>query len=371
MPVKILFIVNVDWFFISHRLPIAIAAIKSGYEVHLACAITDQLDYLESLGIKVHPISLSRSGTGLLKEIKVVRDFWKIVKYVKPDVCHTITVKCVIYGGLVTRLLNVRTRVASISGLGYIFIENSLRVKVLKFIIKKFYRIALGDDTQVIFQNDNDLKLFTSNKIINSSKAILIRGSGVDLNVFKYKPEPTTQKTVMFLARLLKDKGLIEFFNAAEIVKNKINARFILVGDVDLDNPNSIREDELTRVINTGIVEHWGHSKNVEKIIPQSHIMVLPSYREGLPKSLLEAAACGRAVITTDVPGCRDAIVKDQTGLLVEVKNVDDLASAIIKLLEDDDLRFMFGKFGRKLAEQYFNINNVISLHLKIYRGFQ
>lgn len=366
---KLLFIVNVDWFFVSHRLPIALEAIKNGYEVHIACGVTDKQHYLESVGINVHPISLSRSGTSIFRELNVLKELWNIVKEVKPDVSHVVTIKGVIYGGLITRFLKVRTRVASISGLGYVFIDKSTKAKVIKFVVKRLYRLALGIDTQVVFQNKNDESIFINSRIIKQSQSILIRGSGVDLNQLHYIPEPSTQKTVMFLARLLKDKGLIEFCLAAKAVKKTVDAKFVLVGDLDPDNPNSITKNELATFVDSGIVEHWGYSKNVESIIPRSHIMVLPSYREGLPKSLLEAAACGRAVITTDVPGCRDAIEPNETGLLVKPKSSDDLAQAIIKLLNDDLLRNKFGKSGRLLAEKCFDIGDVVQRHMIIYRG--
>lgn len=364
---KILFIINVDWFFISHRLPIALEAIKRGNEVHLACGVTDKKSYLESLGIKVHPLPISRSSTNLISEAIVFKELWGIVKKVKPEVSHSVTVKGVVYGGIITRLSKVNSRVASISGLGYVFIDNSAKVKLLRFIIKKLYKLALSSDTKVIFQNKSDESIFVDGGIIKSSQSILIRGSGVDLNKFKYTPEPKTVKTVVFLARLLKDKGLIEFCHAAEIVRKSANARFVLVGDIDYGNPNSITIKELARYVDAGIVEHWGYSKDVELVIPQSHIVVLPSYREGLPKSLLEAAACGRAVITTDVPGCRDAIEPNVTGLLVKAKSITDLARTILKLLNDDLLRNQLGESGRKLAEECFSIDDVVGLHMSIY----
>lgn len=365
---KLLYIVNVDWFFISHRLPIALAAIEQGYDVHIACADTGKKDYLESLGINVHPISLSRSGTSIFNELKVLKQLWQVVKEVKPDISHAITIKGVVYGGLVTRFLKVKKRVASISGLGYVFIDESLKARLLKGLITRLYSFALGSDTKVIFQNSSDESIFVKN-IIHKSQSIIIRGSGVDLNALSYAPEPTSPKTVMFLARLLKDKGLVEFCEAAKIVKKQLEVRFVLVGDVDFDNPNSISQPELDSFIASATVEHWGYAANVQEAIAKSNIMVLPSYREGLPKSLLEAAACGRAVITTDVPGCRDAITPDITGLLVPVKNIDKLAETIIALLNNDEKRTAMGAAGRKLAEEAFDIEDVVKKHLMIYKG--
>lgn len=368
---KILYIVNVDWFFISHRLPIAIEAKNHGYDVHIACAVTDCSDYLKGLGFVIHELPLSRSGVDVFSELKLIYIIYNLIRKVSPEILHMITIKPVLYGGLISRFFSVKKRIASISGLGYVFISQNIRARFLKFFIVKFYRMGLSKNNAfVIFQNNSDQELFLKEKIISKKQAFLIRGSGVNLLDYKYYPEPKGKPVVMFLARLLKDKGLVEFLESARLLKSKdIDARFVLVGDIDLHNPNSITKEELSLYIKDGTVEAWGHSKHVQEIIPKSNIMVLPSYREGLPKSLIEAAACGRAVITTDVPGCRDAIEKDVTGLLVEPKNVKSLADAIFLLLHNDELREQFGLAGRKLAEQHFDIKDVVNKHMDIYRG--
>ncbi|MFQ3248838.1 MAG: glycosyltransferase involved in cell wall biosynthesis [Glaciecola sp.] len=368
---KLLFIVNVDWFFISHRLPIALAAIEKGYEVHLACGITKRKNELERLGVIVHPVSLSRSGTTIIKEIKVIKEMNAVVKKVSPDVVHLVTIKGAIYGGLVTRFKKIRVRVASISGLGFVFIDEGIKARVIRFLVTKLYRVALkSPNTRVIFQNENDKCIFVKNKIIEPNQSLIIRGSGIDLEAYKYLPEPSGKKVIMFLARLLKDKGLVEFCDAASALKKLgFTGKFVLVGDIDLDNPNSITQAELNNYVEAGVVEHWGFSDKVSKVIAKSHIMVLPSYREGLPKSLIEAAACGRAVITTDVPGCRDAITPNETGLLIPVKSHHALVDAIQTLCDNNDARIEMGQKGRALAESCFNIADVIDIHLSIYKG--
>lgn len=367
---KLLFIVNVDWFFISHRLPIALAAIEQGYEVHLACGITDRKNELEALGIIVHSLSISRSGTSLLKELKVIKEMNKVVKQVSPDAVHLVTIKGAVYGGLVTRFKKIKVRVASISGLGFVFIDKGFKARILRFLVTKLYRIALNSfNTKVIFQNENDKSIFIENKIITAKQSLIIRGSGVNLTIYEYLPEPAGEKVIMFLARLLKDKGLVEFCDAAiTLKKSGFKGRFVLVGDIDLHNPNSLTQEELNNYVDSGYIEHWGFSSNVAEIISKSHIMVLPSYREGLPKSLIEAAACGRAVITTDVPGCRDAITPNKTGILIPVKSPEAIISAIQTLYENDDTRVDMGKQGRVLAESCFDITDVIETHLKLYK---
>tara|TARA_B110000211_G_scaffold133702_1_gene153275 strand:- start:3205 stop:4320 length:1116 start_codon:yes stop_codon:yes gene_type:complete len=367
---KLLFIVNVDWFFISHRLPIAIAAIKKGYEVHIACGITVRKAELEGLGIVVHPLSISRSGTSLIKELKVIQEMNVVVKQVSPDVVHLVTIKGAVYGGIVTRFKKIKVRVASISGLGFVFIDKGFKARILRFLVTKLYRIALNSlNTKVIFQNENDKNIFIQNKIIKPEQSLIIRGSGVDLVTYKYLPEPAGEKVIMFLARLLKDKGLVEFCDAAVALKESgFKGRFVLVGDIDLHNPNSLSQEELSNYINSGYIEHWGFTTNAAEIIAKSHIMVLPSYREGLPKSLIEAAACGRAIITTDVPGCRDAITSNETGLLIPVKSSEAIVRAIKILCDNDDKRIAMGKKGRALAESCFKIDDVIETHLKLYK---
>jgi len=372
MTKRLLFVVNVDWFFVSHRLPIALAAMKNGYEVHLACALTNKAEQLQALGIKLHELPLSRSGTSVKAELKSFYAIYRLVKQLQPEVIHMVTIKPVLYAGIASRLLSVKTRVASISGLGFVFIAQGTKAALLRSLVARLYRLALRrDNTQVIFQNPNDRDLFLKQGIIESHQTVMIRGSGVSLADYPVCPEPQETPVVMLVARLLIDKGVLEFVEAARQLKAKhTNVRMVLVGDTD-ENPKSVHSKQLEEWTKQGIVEHWGYSTDVAQTMAQSHIIVLPSYREGLPKSLIEAAACGRAVITTDVPGCRDAITPDVSGLLVPVKNAVALTHAIEELLQNPDKRQQMGLAGRALAEQAFSIENVIQSHLMIYGGMR
>lgn len=366
---RLLFIVNVDWFFVSHRLPIAMEAIRRGYEVHVATGVTDRREQLEALGIRVHPLTLTRSGTLVRNEVRAVAHLLKLLREIRPDVVHLVTIKPVIYGGLAARLARTPRVVASISGLGYLFIDPTRRARSLQRVARTLYRAALrSPKVTVIFQNVDDRRLFVELGIIAPAQAELIRGSGVDLLGYPVQPEPSGRPVVMFLARLLKDKGVREFIEAARILGSREDdPRFVLVGDVDVGNPNSVTQDEVDAWAAQGIVEFWGYSSQVAQTLAESTLVVLPSYREGLPKSLIEAAACGRAVVTTDVPGCRDAIEPGATGVLVPARDAPALAAGIALLLDDPALRASMATRGRALAKAHFDVHDVVERHMQIY----
>ncbi|RBQ30932.1 glycosyltransferase family 1 protein [Arcobacter sp. FW59] len=365
---KILFVVNVDWFFISHRLPLALEALKKGYEVYLACGISDKKEYLEKLGIKVHPLNLSRSGTGIKGELKAFIEIYNVLKKVNPDIAHFVTIKPVLYGGIASRFLSIHNKVFSISGLGFIFIKQGLKAILARGLIKIMYGFALGGkNSHVIVQNPDDKAVVNS---IVKVPITLIRGSGVDLSQYKYIDENNNNIKVSMACRLLRDKGVFEYIDAAKILKQKLpNIEFEIYGDIDIHNPASLTEDDIEEIKKEGFIKVHGFSTNIAKVFSDTNIVVLPSYREGLPKVLIEAAACGRAVITTDVPGCRDAIEPNVTGLLCQVRNSQSLANQIEKLILDKDLRNSMGKEGRELAKKEFDIKKVVEKHFDIYEG--
>lgn len=366
---RLLFFVNVDWFFISHRLPIAMEAIDQGYEVHIATTVTDQLNFLEQKGLIVHHVDLHRSYVGF----SIFTEFWSfynVIKTVKPDILHLVTIKPVLLGGISARLARVPAVVSAISGLGFTFNGKGF----VHFIRYKFssllYIIALGHKNQkIIFQNNDDkLKLCKIKKSVQN-KSILIKGSGVDLSLYSVLDNNLNIPTVMMASRLLSSKGVREFIKASKIVnENNHNVRFILVGKVDPLNPESIKKSELDQWESEKVVEIWGYKEEMYNVLPKANIIVLPSYYgEGLPKILIEAAACGRAVITTDHPGCRDAI-KPETGLLVPIKDSMALANAIESLLQNPKKIVKMGEAGRKLAERDYSIRIVYEAHMKLYQ---
>lgn len=367
---KLMFVVNVDWFFLSHRLPIALEAQRQGYQVHIATGITNRLGELQSHGLMVHGLSLDRGSTGLGNAWRTMVELWKVFRVVRPDVVHLVTIKPLILGGLMARLAQVPAVVMAVSGLGFVFAAHGARAVVRRWLVGVLYRVALGHhNLKVIFQNLDDRASLAKLAHLPDSKVEMIRGSGVDLSQFRPMPRPPGVPVVLLAARLLADKGVREFVQAARLLKQQgVAARFCLVGSLDPANPASLGDAELTQWANEGVVELWGQRSDMPDVLSAAHLVVLPSYREGLPKVLLEAAACGRAVVTTDVPGCRDAIDPGVTGVLVPVRNASALAEAIKDLINDPARCQAMGNAGRALAERAFDVRQVVASHLRIYQ---
>lgn len=371
MEKKLLLIINDAYFFISHRLNIALEAQKHGYEVHIATQKINNHDLIEQYGFKFHPLNLSRSSVNIFSEILSINELYQLIKRIKPDVVHLVTIKPVIYGGIIARLLKGPKIIAAIPGLGHIFTTKQPKNIFLKFFVVNLYKIALSNPKiKIIFQNNDDLNEFLKLNIIKPSQTHLIHGSGVNLNMYMFSKENNSSlKTVVMACRILEDKGIFEFIEACKIIeKNGVKARFIIAGKIDLHNPSFIKEETLKNLIKNTQISFIGFQENTYELFKNSHIVVLPSYREGLPKVLSEAAACGRAIITTNVPGCKEAIIPEVTGLLVPPKNSIALAEAIEFLIKNDELRISMGNEARKFAEKQFNIETIVEQHMNIYQ---
>ncbi len=366
---NILFVVNADWFFVSHRLPIAKQAIEEGYTVHLVTEVSDKRKDIEKYGIKLHDVKLERSSTSIIRNIILFIKFLKIFKLIKPDLIHLVTIKPVLIGGIAAHFFKKSPKIViSISGLGFIFIDKGYKAILRKIMIIFFYKVVfLHNDLKVIFQNRTDIKNIRDFTNLPKEKTILIPGSGVDLNIYKFSKVPSSKPIILFPARLLSSKGIYEFIESAKILKNL--GRFIIVGKHDLEARKCINLNELQSLERQKIVEYWGESFEMPKIYKLASLVVLPSYREGMPKSLLEAAACGRPIVTTNVPGCRDAVIDGITGILVPSHNIIELTNAIEKLIKDPELSINMGIQGRKLAENKFDVNKVVKTHLEIYQN--
>jgi len=370
---RLLFVMNDSTYFISHRLPVAVAAKAKGFEVHVATPPGKSTREIQNAGLILHEIPLSRSGKNPVKELKSLLSIYRLMRTLQADVIHLVAIKPVIYGGLMARLVKVSSVVAAISGLGTVFIARNFHARFVRAGVNHLYRLALKHaNLKVIFQNPEDRKFLVQIGACSPSQTALIRGSGVDLLAYKSLPETNDNVVVVMISRLLKDKGVLEFVAAAKILKSAgIKAQFLLIGEPDPGNPTFINESLLELWRNEGHVQILGFRENIAQLMAQANIVVLPSYREGLPKVLVEAAACGRAVITTDTPGCRDAIENMKTGLLVPVRDANALALAMQQLIENPDLRQQFGKAGRELAEREFAIEKIVADHLKIYNELE
>lgn len=371
---KALFIVvNVDWFFLSHRLPIALAAKEKGYRVTIVSKDTGKREEIEALGLRFINVEFERSGANPLHELRCIKILYKIYKLEKPDIIHHVTLKASLLGCLAAKLSGIKRVVNAISGFGYNFTDERTGIK--QRIIRTMMNMAFKSKKfHFIFQNPDDINQFMKFNFVSESQIHLIKGSGVDLNKFTYEKPISKEKVQVILpARMLYDKGIIEFIQAAKKIKDKVvdKAEFVLVGDCDTINLSGIKEEDIKREIDVPFLNWIGFKKDIFSVIKKSDIVVLPSYREGLPKSLIEACAVGRPIVTTDVEGCRECVIEGYNGYLVPAKNIETLSEKMEDLINDPEKRTRMGLNGRILAEKNFSIDFVIREHLRIYKDLE
>lgn len=364
---RLLFFVSEDWFFCSHRLPLALAAIRDGFDVTVVTRERSHGHIIRNAGIQLIPFEIARRGMNPFAEVLTILKLVSIYRQEQPDVVHHVAMKPVLYGSIAARAAGVVRVVNALTGLGWIFIARNFTVSILRKLVQQMLRMLLGRGI-VIVQNPDDMALLEKIGVARTHIR-LIRGSGVDLTEFAPHTARSETPVILLVSRMLWDKGVGEFVQAARLLKQQgIVARFALVGGPDEENPASIPEATLQSWVAEEIVEWWGHRQDMPSVYAQAAIACLPSYREGLPKALLEAAACGLPIVTTDVPGCREVVLNDETGFLVPERNVDMLMSSLRRLIENADLRMAMGKAGRLLVEQEFSIERVSSQTLDIYR---
>lgn len=367
---KLLFFVTEDWYFCSHRLILAREARRKGFDVTVITRVTNHGKQIEDEGFKLIPITMVRSGKNPLKELATLWELIGIYKSERPDIVHHVAMKPVLYGSFVARITGVPHTVNALAGMGYIFISNNWTAAILRKFVSIAFRMLLNrPNSRVILQNPDDQSLMVKSRILSPESIALIRGSGVDTQAFLPAPEPQSITTVVLASRMLWDKGVGEFVEAARLLRNKgVNARFVLVGDSDPGNPATVPVSQLEEWHKSGVVEWWGRREDMPKVFSDSHIVCLPSYREGLPKVLIEAAACGRPIVATDVPGCREIVLHGKNGLLVPARNFTALADALQRLIEDTVLRRKMGKDGRELAVSEFSVEKVVHQTLDLYQ---
>lgn len=366
---RLLILISSGPFFLSHRLPIALAAQEAGFEVTVACPQDDSAKTIRAHGFGYVPFAMRRRGATPFSELNTLVGMTRAIHKVRPDVIHFVTSKPIIYGGFVARLLGIAA-VSSISGLGYVFIGKGLKLAAMRALVVLGYRFSLSRRRSIaIFQNHSDLALFQKLGILKRGSFRLIPGSGVDLDAIHPAPLPEGPTVVALPARLLRDKGVEEFVEAARILRREgVACVFRLIGDPDPGNPTSVSAGELAAWQAEGVVEHRPYTRDIGGELAQCHIVALPSYREGFPKTLIDAAAAGRACATSDVPGCRDAIIPGETGILFPARDGRAIAESMRSLIESRQLQASMGRAARAHAEAQFAIVEVVRQNMAIYR---
>jgi glycosyltransferase involved in cell wall biosynthesis len=370
---RLVIVVNVAWFFFSHRLPIALAAKAAGYDVHVVSGAESDQERRKfvSHGLTFHEIPLSRGGANPLNDWATIRAMAAAFRKVRPDIVHLVTIKPLLYGGLLSRFMGVQKVICAVSGLGYVFVAEGLVARLRRWVISKLLRASIGHaGVHVILQNNDDLEELARRGILPHCTTHLIRGSGVDLERFRPHPEISGTPCVVLPARLLTDKGIREFCTAADLLAERnVDCEFVLAGPLDPDNPSGISRPELDKLVQLGHVTWVGQQDDMPDVLRNSHVVVLPSYREGMPKALIEAAAAGRPIVTTDVPGCRDVVEDGVSGIIVPVRNALALANAIEELAASPELRKTYGLAGRRKAEAEFGVKAVVAQTLALYES--
>lgn len=366
---KLFIVVNVDWFFLSHRKDVALRAQEAGWDVTIVTADTGKLKDIEAIGLKVINLPMSRSGMNIVEELKTLNWLRKLYKRERPDVVHHVGMKTILWGTLAAKFSKVKGVVNAISGLGGFFAEDNkgLLAKVMPMVLRFSHN---RPNLLCIFQNDDDWGLYVMHGIIRHEQGRFIKGSGVSLTDFCYTPEPTDGKLkVILTARMIVEKGVFLLTEAAERLREKYGekAEFLLIGGLD-DHPGAITKEQLDAVCDGKYIQWLGYRTDVRDLLKQCHIVAFPSYyMEGLPKSLIEADAIGRPVITSNSVGCKETVEDGVNGFLIQPKDVDALTEKLDLLLGDAELRQKMGKASRAYAEKYFDIEVVIERHLNIY----
>ena len=371
---KLFIVVNVDSFFLSHRKDIALRAMQEGYDVTIVAGDTGKSGEIQRKGLKFVSLPINKTGLDLREEIKTFSYLYDLFGKERPDVVHLVGMKVILWGGLAARLRGIRGIVSAVSGLGVMFSPEYCKgVKKLmsKGILSVMRYIHRKVGAYCIFHNTEDLDLFVSNRITDRAHCIRTMGSGIDLAKYVYKEEPSQGKIrVLFTARMVEDKGVLVLIDAAERLRTQYEDKveFLLCGGLET-NPLAVSKERLEQLCDGVYIQWLGRRNDVHELLEQSHIFAFPSYyKEGLPKSCIEATAVGRPVITCDSTGCRDTVIDGKTGFLVPVKDSEALASRLKILFDDSRLRQEMGVNARKFAEATFSLEDVIVAHLDIYR---
>ena len=368
---KILYFITEDWYFCSHRMSLAKQAIKTGYEVVLLTNVKLHGCLIRSEGIRIIPLGLLRRSMNPFLELKTIFKIVRVYMRERPDLVHHVAMKPVLYGSIAAFFSRIPRVVNAFAGMGSLFISESFKARLLRECINRLLKIFLkGKQCCFILQNPDDAGMVIKSGVAGKDQISLIRGSGVDTTQFSPTVEPEEPIVVMLPSRMLYDKGVEEFVGAAKLLgKRGVNAYFILAGMCDSENPSSIPEEQLQCWQQEKNIKWLGHQSDMPGLFAQSHIVCLPSYREGLPKSLLEAASCGRPIVATDVPGCREIVKHNENGFLVPPRDSIALADAILFLINNSEVRIKMGKRGREIVLNEFSEEIVTMQTMDIYKN--
>ncbi len=367
---RLLFLITEDWYFWSHRLDLARVASQAGFDVSIATRVTDHGERIQGEGFRLFPIGLFRRSRNPFVELAAVLELIRLYRRERPAIVHHVAMKPIVYGSLAAWISGVPVVVNAFAGLGYAFTDETRRGSMVPLSLRRALKILLWlSQSVVLFQNKDDRDLLLEAGAVEIQHTRIISGSGVDTKTFDVRPSAEECPIVMLASRMLWDKGIGEFVEAARRLKqNGVSARYVLVGRCDEHNPAAIEPTQLRRWVEEGVVEWWKHRDEMSSTLASATIVVLPSYREGLPKVLLEAAACGKPLIATDVPGCRDIVTHGINGLLVPARDPAALADAIDSLLRDSSLRAVMGVAGREVVLRAFSVEKVAGQVVDLYR---
>ncbi len=367
---RIALVANTDWYLLNYRVSLAKLLRELGSEVYLVSPKGQYSQSLREQGFYWIEWPLKRRSIFPLWEILSFIKLEKIYRQLKPHIVHHFTVKPVIYGSFAASFNNIKHIVNSITGLGYFFLRETIRVKLIRAIILKCYSYVLRKpNIFVIFENQDDRSLFIEKMLVDRENSCIIEGVGVNVERFTPSNEPEGIPIVLYAGRFLWEKGLGELIEAARIVHNRHNFKLVLVGSPDVGNPGAIPLKLLEDWVKDKFVEWWGWQDDMAEIYKKCHIVVLPSYREGIPTTLIEAIAAEKPVIATDVPGCREVVIPGVNGILVPPRNSMALGDALELLISDQELRIRMGRAGRKIAVEKFSKKVIDNKTIMLYQS--
>ena len=350
---KIIYFVSEDWVFLNHRFDLARKVNSSGFKLSLITKVSNFKKEIEKKKIKVINLKTERGSLNIRKSIKDIYKIFKIYKEIKPDIVHHFGIRQIVHGNIASKLAKIKKSYNSITGLGSVFVSGNILLKVFILVVLKF--ALLVKKSYVLVQNQDDFNFFKKNKLSNKN-IFLLPGSGVDTNKFIKTKEPKGKIIFLFASRILKDKGIVELIEATKKLKSqKKKFEVFIAGSPDYQNKSTISHEQLKNWESLNYIKYLGQVEDMAELYKKIHVGILPSYREGLPKGLLEAASCGKPIITTDVPGCREIVKNEINGLLVPPKDSHELMKAMKKLILNKSLRISMGKKGRETIKKKFS----------------